>query len=188
MKVGYARTSTVEQVAGYEAQQRDLLAAGCEKVFCEQLSSVDASRPQLEQALAFVREGDVFVVTKVDRLARSTKDLLNIADALKAKGVALSILSPAMDTASPMGGFIFVVFGALAELERKIMLERQREGVQRAKAQGKYKGRAPTARAQTANVASLRAQGLSMLAIAKQLRIGVGSVHRILSEKAEADQ
>ena len=185
MKVGYARTSTVEQVAGLDAQLRDLAAAGCEKIFSEQLSSVDATRSQLEQALAFVREGDVFVVTKIDRLARSTKDLLNLAEILKGKGVALSILAPAMDTASPMGQFIFVMFGALAELERQVMLERQREGVQRAKAEGKYKGRSPTARACTANVVSLRAQGLGNAAIAAQLGISRMSVWRILNEKAE---
>lgn len=187
MKVGYARTSTVEQIAGLDAQLRDLKDAGCEKVFREQLSSVDGKREQLAAALSFVREGDIFVVTKIDRLARSTRDLLNIADTLKAKGVHLCIMSPAMDTASPMGAFIFTVFGALAELERQVMLERQKEGVQRAKAQGKYKGRAPTALACTANVVSLAAQGVKPSDIAKQLKIGRTSVWRILSAQKAAE-
>lgn len=187
MKVGYARTSTIEQIAGFDAQLRDLQASGCEKIFSEQLSSVDAKREQLEAALSFVREGDIFVVTKVDRLARSTRDLLNIADTLKAKGVHLCIMSPAMDTASPMGAFIFTVFGALAELERQVMLERQKEGVQRAKAQGKYKGRAPTALACTANVVSLAAQGLGAVEIAKRTGIHRQSVWRILKAQKAAE-
>jgi DNA invertase Pin-like site-specific DNA recombinase len=185
MKVGYARTSTVEQQAGLDAQLRDLETAGCERVFSEQLSSVDATRAQLESALAFVREGDTFVITKIDRLARSIKNLVEIAEALEKKGVSLQVLSPSMDTSTPAGRMTFGIFGVVAQFEREIMLERQREGIQRAKADGKYKGRAPTALAQTANVVSLRARGLCPAAIAKELGIGRTSVWRILKEKAE---
>ena len=185
MRVGYARTSTIEQVAGFEAQLRELAAAGCEKVFSEQLSSVDATRSQLNSALDFVREGDAFVVTKLDRLARSMRNLIDISDALAAKGVALVILAMAVDTSTPSGRLMLNMFGSFAQFEREIMLERQREGVQRAKAAGLYKGRQPTALAHTANVVALRAQGLSMDAIARREGIGKGSVHRILSKKAE---
>lgn len=185
MRVGYARTSTAEQRAGYDAQLRDLEAAGCEKVFGEQLSSVDASRPQLEQALAFVREGDAFIVTKLDRLARSMRNLVDISEALEKKGVALVILALNVDTSTPSGRLMLNMFGSFAQFEREIMLERQREGVQRAKAEGKYKGRAPTAQAQAANVVSLDAQGLGGAAIAKQLGISRMSVWRILNQKAE---
>src|SRR5271167_4811931 len=94
MRIGYARTSTTEQVAGYEAQQRDLKAAGCERLFMEQLSSVDASRPQLEAALDFCRDGDVLVVTRLDRLARSVADVVNIEKRLRDKGAALCVLDP----------------------------------------------------------------------------------------------
>jgi DNA invertase Pin-like site-specific DNA recombinase len=185
MRVGYARTSTVEQIAGYEAQLRELAAAGCEKVFSEQLSSVDASRPQLEQAITFVREGDAFVVTKLDRLARSMRNLIDISDALAAKGVSLVILALNVDTGTPSGRLMLNMFGSFAQFEREIMLERQREGIQRAKAAGLYKGRAPTAQAQAANVVSLSAQGMGHAAIAKQLGISRPSVWRILNKKAE---
>src|SRR5881275_417322 len=92
MRIGYGRTSTVSQVAGLEAQERDLAAAGCEKVFVEQLTSVASHRPQLEAAIAFAREGDVFTVAKLDRLARSVFDLLAIVKRLEAKGVTLQVL------------------------------------------------------------------------------------------------
>jgi DNA invertase Pin-like site-specific DNA recombinase len=188
MRVGYARTSTIEQQAGYDAQLRDLKTAGCEKVFGEQLSSVDAKRPQLEAALAFVREGDTFVITKIDRLARSIRHLCEIADVLEKKGVALQVLNPSMDTSTPAGRLTFGIFGVVAQFEREIMLERQKEGVQRAKAEGRYRGRAPTARAHTANVVALSAQGLGHAAIAKQVGISRPSVWRILNEKGKPDQ
>ncbi len=94
MRVGYKRTSTGDQVAAYEAQDRDLREAKCERIFGEQLSSVDADRPQLEAVLDFVREGDVLVVTKLDRLARSVVDALTIEKRIKAKGATLQILDP----------------------------------------------------------------------------------------------
>src|SRR4051794_919785 len=102
MIVGYGRTSTVEQIAGFEAQLRELQAAGCERVFSEQVSSV-AHRDKLDEAIAFVREGDVFVVTKLDRLARSVADLVRIVDQLKAKKVALRILALGIDTGTSTG-------------------------------------------------------------------------------------
>jgi DNA invertase Pin-like site-specific DNA recombinase len=100
MKIGYARTSTVEQIAGLEAQERELRAAGAEKVFSERVSSV-AKREQLETALDFCRHGDVLVVTKLDRLARSMTDLVAITSKLKAKGVELQVLAMALDTSTP---------------------------------------------------------------------------------------
>ena len=92
MRIGYARTSTVDQTAGLEAQIRDLKAAGAEKIFSEQLSSVNAHRPQLEAAIDFAREGDVLIVTRLDRLARSVANMLAIAERLKAKRTTLKIL------------------------------------------------------------------------------------------------
>ena len=149
MLVGYARTSTLEQAAGLAAQRRDLKAAGCEKIFAEQVSSV-AARAKLTTALEFVREGDVLVVTKPDRLARSTRNLLDIVDDLEKRGIALVVLSMGgqrIDTRSPTGKLMLTVLGAIATFERDLMLERQREGIAKAAAEGKYKGRAPTARA-----------------------------------------
>jgi DNA invertase Pin-like site-specific DNA recombinase len=184
MLVGYARTSTQEQEAGLEAQLRTLEAAGCEKVFQEKVSSV-VHRDQLEAALEFVRQGDTLVVTRMDRLARSTQHLLEMVTKLEAKGVALRILDfkgEAVDTKSPQGKLILTMFSAFAQFERELMLERQRDGIAKAKSEGKYLGRKPTAKAKADDVKALHAEGLSMGQIAERLNIGKGSVHRILTQ------
>lgn len=178
--IGYARTSTTDQEAGLEAQHRDLRAAGCTKLFSEQLSSVATRRPQLNAALDYVREGDTLIVTKPDRLARSTADLLAITERLKAKGVTLRILSMQMDTSTPTGKLMLTMLGGIAEFERDLMLERQREGIAKAKADGKYKGRAPTARRKASEVLALKAQGKSADVIAEALQVSRSSVFRIL--------
>ena len=179
MRIAYARVSTFEQQAGLEAQLRDLRAAGCEKIFHEQVSSVE-KRPQLEACLDFVREGDTLVVTKLDRLARSTQHLLQIADRVKLKGAALHVLNLGADTGTATGKLMFTVIGAIATFEREMMLERQREGIAKAKAEGKYRGRKPTARARAAEIATLRADGVRPVDIARRLGIGRASVYRIL--------
>lgn len=183
MLIGYARTSTTEQEAGFDAQRRDLLAEGCEKVFEEQVSSV-AKRAQLEAAIDFARRGDVLVVTKMDRLARSVADMLAILARLEAKGAGLKILSmggQVLDTTAATGRMMLTMLGAVAEFERSLMLERQREGIAKAKGEGKYKGRAPTARAKSDAVAELRQQGVAPAEIAKRLGIGRASVYRIIA-------
>jgi DNA invertase Pin-like site-specific DNA recombinase len=183
MLVGYARTSTLEQVAGFEAQRRELEAAGCEKVFAEQVSSV-ARRDELDSALDFIRVGDVLVVTKLDRLARSMRDLVEIVGRIEAKGAALRILAMNLDTATPTGRLMLNVLGSVAEFERSMMLERQREGIAKAKADGKYKGRVPTARAKAAEVREMHAAGVGPAAIAKRLGIGRSSVYRAIADAA----
>jgi DNA invertase Pin-like site-specific DNA recombinase len=180
--VGYGRTSTSDQLAGLEAQIRDLKAAGCEKVFSEQVSSV-AQRAELTRALDYVREGDILAVTRPDRLARSTADLLAIVQGLEAKGVALLVLSmggQAVDTRTPTGKLMLTMLGAIAAFERDLMLERQREGIAKAKSEGRYKGRAPTAMAKADQVHNLHARSVGATEIAKQLGIGRASVYRIL--------
>jgi DNA invertase Pin-like site-specific DNA recombinase len=179
LKVGYGRTSTLEQQAGLDAQIRDLKGAGCEKIFSEQVSAV-GERPQLEAALDFIREGDTLICTRLDRLARSTHHLLEIAERVKAKGADLCILGLGADTSTATGRLMFTVIGAVATFERELMLERQREGVARAKAQGKYKGRKPTARARAAEIAMLKAGGVRPVEIARRLGIGRASVYRVL--------
>ena len=174
MIVGYARTSTVEQIAGFEAQERELRAAGVERVFAEQISSV-ATRAQLEAALDFIRAGDVFVVTKIDRLARSVADLCPIVKRIESKGATLRILAINLDTATPTGKLMLNVLASVAQFEREVMLERQREGIAKAKGEGRYKGRAPTARAKSADIHRLAAEGLTREAIATQLKIGVAN-------------
>ncbi len=187
MLIGYARTSTLDQKAGLDAQRRDLEAVGCERIFVEQVSSVDVlSRAQLAEALAFAREGDTLVVTKLDRLARSVAHLVGILGQLEAKGVALRILSMGIDTATPTGKLMLTILGGVAEFEREIMLERQREGIAKAKAEGKYKGRAPTARAKAEEVLRLHAEGVGGTEIATRLGIGRASVYRILEEAKNA--
>lgn len=179
--IGYARTSTSDQQAGLAAQIRDLTDAGCTKLFKEEISSVGA-RPELDRALDYVREGDTLIVTKLDRLARSVVDLVTITEALRAKGVALRILAMNLDTATPTGKLMLNLLGSIAEFERELMLERQREGIAKAKAEGKYKGRAPTARAKAGDVVRLKAEGMTADTIASKLGIGRASVFRILRE------
>jgi DNA invertase Pin-like site-specific DNA recombinase len=182
--VGYARTSTTDQRAGLEAQLRDLSAAGCVKVFSEEVSAIADERRELDRALDYVREGDTMIVTKPDRLARSTADLLAIAKALDTKGVTLRILSMDVNTATPTGRLMLALLGGIAEFERDLMLERQREGIAKAKADGKYKGRKPTARAKADDVIRLKGEGLTGDAIADRLGIGRASVFRILRDAA----
>ena len=182
MLIGYARTSTLDQEAGLEAQQRDLTGAGCERVYVEQVSSVDvAERRELSRALDNLRSGDALVVTKLDRLARSMAHLMDLLKALDAKGATLRVLSMSLDTGTPTGRLMLNVLGSVAQFEREIMLERQREGIAKAKAAGKYKGRAPTARAKEAEVRKLIADGVSLSETARRLGIGKASVHRIVA-------
>ncbi|TNM65068.1 recombinase family protein [Aliirhizobium smilacinae] len=178
--IGYARTSTLDQTYGLDAQLHELEAAGCEKVFKEQLSSVDKERPELTRALDYAREGDVFVITKLDRLARSMTDLVRIKDTLEAKGVTLKILNLNIDTSTPTGKLMLSLLGSIAEFERDIMLERQREGIARAKADGKYKGRAPTAQRKADDVKRLKAGGKTAEQIVVELGISRSSVFRAL--------
>ena len=185
MHIGYARTSTVDQVAGFEGQLRELEAAGCKKVFKEQVSSV-AARPELDAVLAYLRDDDVLVVTKMDRLARSMRDLLNILDRVEAKGAALKIIGLGLDTSTPTAKLILQTLGAVGEFERTNMLERQKEGIAKAKADGKYRGRVPTAQRKAGQVRTLAASGKRPSAIARELGIGRSSVWRILQSKVAA--
>lgn len=184
MLVGYARTSTAEQQAGLAAQERDLRAAGIEKLFSEQVSSV-AQRSELKAALEFARSGDTFVVTKLDRLARSTAHLLELVAELQRKNVALRILDfggSQIDTKSPSGTLVLTMFGAMAQFEREMMLERQREGIAKAKIDGKYKGRKATARAKSVDILQLHGEGVGPAEIARRLKVGRASVYRVLTD------
>lgn len=182
--VGYARTSTHDQVAGLEAQVRDLKSVGCTKLYEEQVSSVDlAQRDRLREALAYLREGDTLVVTKLDRLARSVAHLMDILGQLEIKGVALRILAMGIDTSTPTGKLMLTILGGVAEFEREIMLERQREGIAKAKAAGKYKGRAPTAQRKKTEVETLVSEGIGATEIAKRLGISRASVYNVIGQR-----
>ena len=149
------------------------------------MSSVDkTNRKELERALDYVREGDTLVVTKLDRLARSVADLVSITDQLKQKGVAFRILALNLDTGTPTGELMLNMLGAVAQFERELMLERQREGIAKARAEGKYKGRAPTAKRKAADVLRMKEEGRSVAEIVAALDISRASVFRILKEAA----
>ncbi|PKI17101.1 recombinase family protein [Colwellia sp. 12G3] len=181
MLIGYARTSTVEQKSGIESQLKELAKVSCEKVFQEQVSSV-GKREQLDACLSFLRNGDVLAVTKLDRLARSVSNLLSIVKEIEGKGCQLRILDMNFDTSTPQGKMMLSVFGAVAQFEREIMLERQREGIAKAKAEGKYKGRKPTAMAKQEEFKQLVEQGLKPKEIMAKLDIGKTSFYKIRNE------
>jgi len=181
MKIGYARCSTVDQQAGFDVQLLELTQAGCEKVFREQVSAV-GERAELDATLDFIREGDSLVVTKLDRLARSTRHLGEIVDVIKRKQASLRILNLGIDTGTPTGALMLTVLGAVAEFERAMMLERQRDGIAKAKGEGRYKGRKPTARAKSNEVIKLHSEGVNPTSIAKTLKISRASVYRVLSQ------
>lgn len=180
--VGYARTSTHDQVAGLEAQKRDLLAAGCQHICAEQVSSV-AERGELNRALAMVGPGDTLVVTKPDRLARSTAALLTIEADLSRRDVGLIVLSMGgqkFDTRNPTAKLILTILAGVATWEREIMLERQREGIAKAKADGKYAARNPAATAMADSVRILRESGEDTTGIATKFGISDRHVRRLL--------
>ncbi len=141
MKIGYVRVSTEQQNT---ARQESLMSAlGVEKVFIDKQSGKDRNRPELQNLMEYIREGDTVVVESISRMARSVVDLLNIVDELKNKKVEFVSQKENIDTSTPQGKFMLTVFAALAELERENILQRQREGIEIAKSQGKYKGRKP---------------------------------------------
>ena len=181
-EIGYARTSTEDQVAGLEAQVRDLEAAGCNKIYSEQVSAL-GDRQQLNAALAYLREGDTLVITKIDRLARNTRSLGEIVDSLHQRGIGLKVLQfgrETLDTTGAYGRLMLNMFSAFAEFERDLMKERQKEGIAKAKGERKYKGRKPTARAKAAVAVALFSQGKTVSEVAKEVGIGRGSVYRAL--------
>lgn len=139
MKIGYARVSTEAQETA--RQTRAFEELGIDKVFIDKASGKNAEREQLKAMLQFIREGDVVTVESISRIARNTKDLLNIVDGIKAKGADFVSLKESIDTSTPQGKFMLTIFGAMAELERECILQRTREGVAIAKEQNKYKGK-----------------------------------------------
>jgi DNA invertase Pin-like site-specific DNA recombinase len=188
MLIGLARTSTDEQKAGLEAQVETLRQLGVddEHLFVEEASSV-GKRPVLDEVLKFCRKGDTLVVTSLSRLARSVPHLWEIVQHLQKKGVTLRILDLDIDTGTPNGRLMMTLVGGIVQWEREIMLERQKIGIAKARKEGKFRGRVPTARRQGAEVAKLKAQGVAPSDIAKRLKISRASVYRILSETGPSE-
>lgn len=179
MLVGYARVSSSGQ--SLDIQNAALTDAGCEKLFAEKVSGRSThDREELARVIDFVREGDTLVVTRLDRLARSVGDLHWIIEKLTEKKVAFRCLNQSgVDTDSSTGRLMLAILGAVAAFENDIRLERQREGIAKAKAEGKYKGRKPTV--DISRVKTLRNNGLGPSQIAKTLGIGRASVYRALA-------
>ncbi len=182
MLIGYARTSTTDQHAGFEAQLVELRAYGCERVYQEQVSAVE-SRQELERAIDMLREGDKLVVTKLDRLARNVMHMGELLQQIEAKGAGLVILSlgsETVDTSTATGKLILNMMVSVAQFEREMMKERQIEGIKRAQAEGKYKGRVPTAMKQADKVKALVDAGVSRVQVQEQLGISKASYYRCL--------
>lgn len=182
MLIGYARTSTVDQQAGFEAQLVELNAYGCDRTYQEQVSAV-ATRNQLDSALDMLRTGDKLVVTKLDRLARSVAHMGDILQQIEAKCAGLVILSlgsERIDTTTATGTLILNMMVSVAQFEREMMKERQVEGIKRAQAEGKYKGRVPTAMKQADKVKALVDAGVSRVQVQEQLGISKASYYRCL--------
>jgi DNA invertase Pin-like site-specific DNA recombinase len=184
MNFGYARTSTVDQTAGLEAQIAELEAAGCKRIYREHASAL-VKREQFDRLMERLEEGDTLTVTKMDRLARNVRQLLTIVEDLEQRRVALRILDfngGVVDTKTPTGKLMLQMFGAFAEFERSVMLERQRVGIEAAKRdKSKYPGRQPTAMRQREKVRDLDNQGMSRANIAAVLGISERSVYRALA-------
>ena len=178
MLVGYARVSTNHQSNSLQDQVRKLEEAGCEKIFDEEISAISATRPVFEEALNFCREGDSFVVCKLDRFARSIRDLTKQIDRLHQKSVALKILDLGLDTTTPTGKLMLNLLGSVAEFEIELLKERQAIGIAAAKAAGKFKGRKPTARTKQPEIQRLLNSGMKPKEVADQLEIGIASVYR----------
>ncbi|MBZ9996588.1 recombinase family protein [Mesorhizobium sp. BH1-1-4] len=184
MQFGYARTSTDEQVAGLEAQVAALKAVGCKKVYQEHASAV-GYREQFDRLMERLEEGDTLVVTTMTRLARSVSKLLTLIEELESRDIGLIILDfnkgDSLNTRTPMGKLLITVMGGVSEFERAVMLERQKVGIAKAKVDGKYKGRKPTAMDKADQIVKLDADGLTRPAIAAKLGVSERSVYRALS-------
>ena len=184
MKIGYARTSTGHQKYSLEDQNEKLIAAGCDRIFSEEVSIVSDGRTEFHAAIDFVREGDTIVVTTLSRFARSITDLWKYVDKLQDKGVAFVILDMNLDTSTASGKLMLSMLAAVYQFEREILLERQAIGIAKAKREGKFHGRVPTARRKTAEIVKMTQNGHSPKQIAEILNIGVASVYRYRSSSA----
>jgi len=180
-RIGYCRVSTTDQ--NPEAQAIRLQADGCTRIFSETISTRIAERPQLAACLAYLREGDALVCVRLDRLARSTRELLQIAQELEQRGIDLVVLDQSIDTASPAGRLLFTMLAAISEFERDLIRERTMDGLARAAAEGRHGGRRPSitgAKAQL--VKRLAAEGQSLRQIAASVDASPSAVQRYLQQ------
>lgn len=179
-KIGYCRVSTIEQ--NMTAQLELLHRAGCQEIFEEKISASHVDRPELRKLLDYIRKGDTVIVTKLDRLARSTKDLLGLAEEIKKKGADFEVLNISLDTKSPTGQLMLTMLAAIAEFERGIMLERQREGIDIAKEEGRYKGRKPIERAKLQQIQILVNGGMSISKAVSEVGVARRTYYKAIKE------
>ncbi len=184
--IGYARVSTVEQDT---ALQTDALRkAGCERIFEDTISGAKADRPGLAAALAYLRDGDVLAVWRLDRLGRSLPHLIETISALEARGIGLRSLTESIDTTTPGGRLIFHVFGALGQFERDLIRERTKAGLSAAAARGRKGGRRPVVTADKLQRArELIASGLNVREAAARLKVGKTALYAALQSESAAD-
>ena len=179
--VGYARVSTLDQ--DHTTQKERLKGAGCEKVFSEKQSgTTKKNRKELEECLEYLREADTLVITKIDRLARSARDLHNLVYELEEKAISLMVLDQNIDTRTSTGKAFLGMLATFAEFETNIRKERQLEGIAKAKEKGVYKGRKATAQALKPQMLELLADGMSKPKIAIKLGVSVASVYNVLKK------
>jgi DNA invertase Pin-like site-specific DNA recombinase len=171
-----------------KSQIEQLKAVGATKIIQELSEGAKSDRPQLCKLMADVRDGDTVVITSLDRIAHNTRHLLEVIDSFDASGVTFKVVDYGIDTSTQQGKIMRMLLGAINEFERKMVWERQAEGIDRAKREGRYKGRKPTARAKTDEVLALNSQGLTRQKIADELGIGVASVYRILKSQSTAQK
>ncbi|MDV4155886.1 recombinase family protein [Rhizobium brockwellii] len=181
-KIGYARVSTIDQ--DFEIQQQRLKAEGCVIVRAEKVSGASREgRTELATVIEFLREGDELVVTRLDRLGRDTRDVLNIVHECEQRGAFVTILDPHVSTRGEMGHLILTVLGMVAQMERRFIKERQREGIEKAKATGVYKG--GKSRLDNCLILKLNSEGQGASAIAKAANCSRMQVYRILKRSTE---
>lgn len=182
MKVGYVRVSSQGQnTARQELLMQEL---GVERVFIDKQSGKDTSRPELKRMMEYVREGDVVIVESISRFARNTKDLLELVEQLTAKNVDFVSKKEALDTTTPSGRFVLTIFGAVAQLEREYLLQRQKEGIAIAKQEGKYKGRKPLLRPELDSVITLWQNGeITAVEAMRRLKISKTTFYRSVRER-----
>jgi DNA invertase Pin-like site-specific DNA recombinase len=179
--IGYARVSSLDQ--DYDAQVDRLKAAGCDRVFSENVSGKSTNgRAALQKAMGTLKTGDTLIVVRLDRLARSIRDLLSLLDTIKAAGAHIKALEDQwLDTTTAHGELILTIMGGIAEFERKLIRSRCDEGIKRAKARGVLFGRKPVLDAgERRKIAERHAAGETMAVLAKDYQVGVGTIHRAL--------
>lgn len=180
-KVGYKRVSTVDQKT-----DRQLDGMNFDKMFEDKVSGKDTNRPALQTMLEYLREGDELYVHSLDRLGRNTADLIELMNRLKEMGVTVHFHKQGLtfkpDTSNPMNELMFTMLAAFSQFERELMLERQREGIAKAKEEGKYKGRPLSDGIDREGIYNARKQGMSYRKIAEQFGVALSTVQRILRE------